>query len=134
MRSAATIWSQSVCARFSLVAGKSETIDVNGLEASVADVSRMAKTRDHPPPEASLLPGKWMARRLPLAAEPGNEQRCLDKSLKSSEVLPEFFVPFVSSCSHLRHKPLGLLFNFHAMKLVDGISRLILPGANVPGT
>jgi GxxExxY protein len=26
--------------------------------------------------------------------------------------------------------PLGLLFNFHEFKLVDGISRLILPGAN----
>ena len=28
--------------------------------------------------------------------------------------------------------PLGLLFNFHEIKLVDGISRLILPGANKP--
>jgi hypothetical protein len=28
--------------------------------------------------------------------------------------------------------PLGLLFNFHQFKLVDGISRLILPGANKP--
>ena len=27
---------------------------------------------------------------------------------------------------------LGLLFNFHEVKLVDGISRLILPGANKP--
>jgi GxxExxY protein len=26
--------------------------------------------------------------------------------------------------------PLGLLFNFHEMKVTDGISRLILPGAN----
>ena len=34
-----------------------------------------------------------------------------DKSLKPSEVLPKFFVPFVSSCSHLRPKPLGLLLN-----------------------
>jgi hypothetical protein len=29
---------------------------------------------------------------------------------------------------------LGLLFNFHKVKLVDGISRLVLPGANKPGT
>jgi PD-(D/E)XK nuclease superfamily len=28
--------------------------------------------------------------------------------------------------------PLGLLFNFHEVKLVDGLSRLILPGANKP--
>jgi GxxExxY protein len=26
--------------------------------------------------------------------------------------------------------PLGLLINFHEMKLADGIHRLILPGAN----
>ena len=26
--------------------------------------------------------------------------------------------------------PIGLLINFHAMKLTDGVSRLILPGAN----
>ena len=26
--------------------------------------------------------------------------------------------------------PLGLLINFHEMKLVDGVSRLMLPGAN----
>ncbi len=26
--------------------------------------------------------------------------------------------------------PIGLLINFHEVKLVDGISRLILPGAN----
>ena len=26
--------------------------------------------------------------------------------------------------------PLGLLINFHALKLVDGVSRMILPGAN----
>jgi GxxExxY protein len=27
---------------------------------------------------------------------------------------------------------LGLLFNFHEVKLVDGISRLLLPGGNHP--
>ena len=26
--------------------------------------------------------------------------------------------------------PLGLIINFHVLKLVDGVSRLILPGAN----
>ncbi len=28
--------------------------------------------------------------------------------------------------------PLGLLLNFHELKLVDGISRLLFPGANKP--
>ena len=27
--------------------------------------------------------------------------------------------------------PLGLLINFHEMKVTDGVSRLILPGANL---
>jgi len=27
--------------------------------------------------------------------------------------------------------PLGLIINFHELKLVDGVSRLILPGANI---
>ena len=26
--------------------------------------------------------------------------------------------------------PLGLIINFHALKLTEGVSRLILPGAN----
>jgi hypothetical protein len=26
--------------------------------------------------------------------------------------------------------PVGLVINFHEMRLVDGVSRLILPGAN----
>ncbi len=32
----------------------------------------------------------------------------------------------------LLNVPVGLLFNFHESKLVDGMSRLILPGANQP--
>ena len=32
----------------------------------------------------------------------------------------------------LLNVPLGLLFNFHEVMLVDGLSRLILPGANQP--
>ena len=27
--------------------------------------------------------------------------------------------------------PLGLIINFHVLKLTDGVSRLILPGANI---
>jgi hypothetical protein len=29
--------------------------------------------------------------------------------------------------------PLGLIINFHEMKLIDGLVRMILPGANHPG-
>ncbi len=34
------------------------------------------------------------------------------------------------SYMHLLNVPLGLLINFHEMKLTDGLHRLILPGAN----
>ena len=30
----------------------------------------------------------------------------------------------------LLNVPIGLLINFHEMKVTDGVSRLILPGAN----
>jgi GxxExxY protein len=38
------------------------------------------------------------------------------------------------SYMRLLNVPLGLLFNFHEIKLVDGISRLLLLGANRVGT
>jgi hypothetical protein len=48
------------------------------------------------------------------------------------------FVAFVAFCSRLLgymkrlDVPFGLLFNFHEIRLIDGLSRLILPGANRP--
>src|SRR6516162_5422570 len=50
------------------------------------------------------------------------------------------FVALVAFCSRLLRcmklldVPLGLLFNFPEIRLIDGLSRLILPGANPPGT
>ena len=43
---------------------------------------------------------------------------------------PLRFDVLVESCV-LLDVPLGLLINFHEMKVTDGISRLILPGANL---
>jgi GxxExxY protein len=37
----------------------------------------------------------------------------------------------LSSDMKLLDVPIGLLKNFHELKLVDGISRLMLPGANL---
>jgi hypothetical protein len=34
----------------------------------------------------------------------------------------------------LLNVPLGHLFNFHEVQLFDGISRVVQPGANKPGT
>ena len=45
------------------------------------------------------------------------------------EVLPIHKAQLLSYMK-LLDVPLGLLLNFHELKLVDGVSRLILPGAN----
>ena len=45
------------------------------------------------------------------------------------EVLPIHKAQLLSYMKLLK-KPLGLLINFHEMKVTDGINRLILPGAN----
>jgi len=45
------------------------------------------------------------------------------------EVLPVHKAQLLSYMK-LLNIPVGLLFNFHEMKLTDGVHRLILPGAN----
>jgi hypothetical protein len=42
--------------------------------------------------------------------------------------------PGLSESIKLLIVPLGLLFNFHEVKLVDAISRLVLPDLQNPGT
>jgi GxxExxY protein len=55
---------------------------------------------------------------------------CLLVELKAvQDVLPIHKAQLLSYM-RLLDVPLGLLMNFHEIKLVDGISRLILPGAN----
>jgi GxxExxY protein len=55
---------------------------------------------------------------------------CLLVELKAvQEVLPIHKAQLLSYMK-LLNVPLGLIINFHEMKLVDGVSRLILPGAN----
>jgi GxxExxY protein len=55
---------------------------------------------------------------------------CLLLELKSvQEVLPIHKAQLLSYMK-LLNIPIGLLINFHEMKLVDGIHRMILPGAN----
>src|SRR5438445_12446807 len=57
---------------------------------------------------------------------------CLLLELKSvQEILPIHKAQLLSYMK-LLNVPLGLLINFHELKLVDGIHRLILPGANEP--
>jgi GxxExxY protein len=55
---------------------------------------------------------------------------CLLLELKSvQEVLPIHKAQLLSYMK-LLNIPVGLLINFHETKLVDGIHRMILPGAN----
>jgi len=59
---------------------------------------------------------------------------CLLVELKAvHDVLPIHKAQLLSYMK-LLNMPLGLLFNFQEVKLVDGISRLVLPGANQPST
>ncbi len=55
---------------------------------------------------------------------------CLLVELKAvQEILPIHKAQLLSYMK-LLNVPLGLIINFHELKLVDGVHRLILPGAN----
>ncbi len=55
---------------------------------------------------------------------------CLLLELKSvQEILPVHKAQLLSYMK-LMNIPIGLVINFHAVKLADGIARMILPGAN----
>lgn len=55
---------------------------------------------------------------------------CLLLELKAvQEILPIHKAQLLSYMK-LLNVPLGLLINFHEMKLTDGVSRMLLPGAN----
>ena len=57
-------------------------------------------------------------------------EHCLLVEVKAVQaVLPVHKAQLLSYMKLLKI-PLGLLINFHALKLVDGVSRMILPGAN----
>ena len=55
---------------------------------------------------------------------------CLLVELKAVELLPPFSKAQLFSYMKLLDIPLGLLINFHEPVLKNGISRMILPGAN----
>ncbi len=57
---------------------------------------------------------------------------CLLLELKSVQEVLAVHKAQLLSYMKLLDVPIGLLINFHEVKLVDGIHRLILPGANQP--
>lgn len=59
-------------------------------------------------------------------------ENCLLVEVKAvTEVIP-VHKAILLSYMKLLDVPVGLVVNFHEPKLVDGISRLLLPGANLP--
>jgi len=55
---------------------------------------------------------------------------CLLLELKAVQEIAPIHKAQVLSYMKLLNVPLGLLINFHENRLVDGVSRLLLPGAN----
>jgi GxxExxY protein len=55
---------------------------------------------------------------------------CVLVEAKAVEAILPIHKAQLLSYMKLLNVPLGLLINFHEMKVTDGISRLILPGAN----
>jgi GxxExxY protein len=55
---------------------------------------------------------------------------CLLLELKSVQEMLPIHKAQLLSYMKLLDVPLGLIINFHEMRLVDGITRMILPGAN----
>ena len=55
---------------------------------------------------------------------------CLILELKSVEKIHPVHKAQLLSYMKLLNIPLGLLINFNELKLVDGVSRMMLPGAN----
>lgn len=57
---------------------------------------------------------------------------CLLVEVKAVEEVHPIHKAQLLSYMRLLDLPLGLLINFHVEKLTDGVSRLVLPGADVP--
>jgi GxxExxY protein len=56
---------------------------------------------------------------------------CLLVEVKAVEKVHHIHKAQLLSYMKLLDIPLGLVINFHEIKLADGVSRLILPGANM---
>ena len=72
---------------------------------------------------------KGFTREEPLRFDVLVDGCVLVEAKAAQEVLPVHKAQLLSYMK-LLNIPVGLLFNFHEMKLTDGVHRLILPGAN----
>jgi len=57
---------------------------------------------------------------------------CLFVEVKAVDKVHPIHKAQLLSYMKLLNIPLGLIINFNSLKLTDGVSRLILPGANLP--
>jgi GxxExxY protein len=76
-----------------------------------------------------LIEYKGFTREEPLRFDVLVEGCLLVEAKAVQQVLPIHKAQLLSYMK-LLNVPLGLLINFHEMKLADGVHRLILPGAN----
>src|SRR5258708_20554051 len=76
-----------------------------------------------------LIKYKGFTREEPLRFDVLVEDCVLVEAKAVERILPIHKAQLLSYLK-LLDVPLGLLINFHEMKLTDGVSRLILPGAN----
>ena len=76
-----------------------------------------------------LIEYKGFTREEPLRFDVLVETCVLVEAKAFEKILPIHKAQLLSYMK-LLNVPVGLLINFHEMKLTDGVSRLILPGAN----
>ncbi len=74
---------------------------------------------------------KQFQREYPLRFDLLVDQ-CLFVEVKASESVHPIHKAQLLSYMKLMDIPLGLIINFNVLKLTEGVSRLILPGANEP--
>jgi GxxExxY protein len=76
-----------------------------------------------------LIRYKQFSREEPLRFDVLVED-CVLVDVKACEAVVPIHKATLLSYMKLLDVPVGLIINFHELKLVDGVSRLILPGAN----
>ena len=59
-------------------------------------------------------------------------ENCLLVEIKAVETVLSIHKAQALSCMRLLDAPLGLIINFHSLTLKEGLTRLILPGADRP--
>ena len=104
-----------------------------GLLESIYEwcLSKELEIRDHRVDNQQQVVVQWkdFQREYPLRYDILVDQ-CLFVEVKACEKVLPIHKAQILSYMKLLEIPLGLIINFNSLKLTDGVSRLILPGAN----